>query len=785
MMNSFRLKPLMFKSAAAPVFGTAAAIGTPKPFFKVTPMRQQAAFALTSLLLLAALAVFGGCTATTSFMEEGKQFATAGDWDSAVKSYQQAYQETPNNPETKLQLNRARGEASRYHMARGEALLENSRFNDAIGEFQISISMNPANSRAGELILKARNLQEADRYFTKAETMVKVEKYDQARELFQKSLDLNPDNDDAREALAFFEKKEAFPPKFHLKMKSRAPISLKFKNSPILNVFEVLTKLSGINFIFDKDLQDNRVTLFMTDVSFDHFLEVLLKTSNLAANVIDEKTMVIYAKTPEKEKEYQDLQIRTFYLSSLEATKVVELLAKIFKEKDISANEQSNTIVVRGSKEVIELAGKIIEANDRAPAEVLLNVEILEVSRAKEKQLGLDFDPYALTLGIGETASNISSDSEFANLASLKALGNISSNELLLAVPTVTLNFLKQDTDTRILAKPQLRVRSREKSSILIGSRIPLRTNRRVETTGQVTNDFQYFDIGVKVDAEPIINLHGEISLKLALELSALGPNIGTLEDPQYEILTRTVTTVMTVRDGEPVIIGGLIQDDERTTVRKLPLLGEVAALGSIFSNTESRVNETDVLFTFTPILARVQEVPGTDVLTFWSGSEQDFGLREPYGSYSERKQQYRETPDNGLLEHLNRRSRVAPPGDLPGVLTAPEPGTSSPGKTEVTSARGQDEVLLWPVSLPYSIEVNSFSREEEAQRRLQEIAGQTGFDSFTLAARGSDDGRIYRVFVGKFKDLESARVASEELKKLPLFTEDLHVVARSVALGD
>jgi hypothetical protein len=210
-----------------------------------------------------------------------------------------------------------------------------------------------------------------------------------------------------------------------------------------------------------------------------------------------------------------------------------------------------------------------------------------------------------------------------------------------------------------------------------------------------------------------------------------------------------------------------------------------VAALGSIFSNTESRVNETDVLFTFTPILARVQDVPGTDVLTFWSGSEQDFGLREPYGSYSERKQQYHETPDNGLLEHLNRRSRVSPPGDLPGVLTAPESGTSSPGKAEVTSARGQDEVLLWPVSLPYSIEVNSFSREEEAQRRLQEIAGQTGFDSFTLAARGSDDGRIYRVFVGKFKDLESARVASEELKKLPLFTDDLHVVARSMALGD
>jgi general secretion pathway protein D len=670
-------------------------------------------------------------------------------------------------------------------MARGEILLKNRRFNEAIGEFQISISMNPANSRAGELLLKARNLKEADHYFTKAETMVKVEKYDQARELFQKSLELNPESRDAREALAFFEKKDALPPKFNLKLKSRAPISLKFKNSPILNVFEVLTKLSGINFIFDKDLQDNRVTLFMTDVSFDHFLEVLLKTSNLAAKVVDEKTMMVYAKTPAKGKEYQDLQIRTFYLSTLEAPKVVEMLSKIFKSDNISANEQLNAIVVRGPKEVIELSGKIIEANDRAPAEVLLNIEILEVRRTKEKQLGLDFNPYSLTLGVGESAPNISSDSTFANLASLGALGDITSNELLLAVPTVTLNFLKQDTDTRILAKPQLRVRNRETSSVLIGSRVPLRTNRRVDTTGVVTNDFQYFDIGVKVNAEPTINLHGEISLKLTLELSALGPNIGTADDPQFEILTRTVNTVMTVRDGEPVIVGGLIQEDERTTVRKLPFLGEVPAMGSIFSNTEERANETDVLFTFTPMLARAQEVPGTDVLTFWSGSEQDYSLREPYSSYLDRKQQYREKPEKGLLEHLNRRGREASTVDLPGALSAPGPVLPSSGEPHLTISRAPQEVLVWPVALPFSIEVNAFSREEEAKRRLQEIGGQTGFESFTLVGRASDEGPVYRVFVGKFKDFASARAASEELKKSPLFAGDIHVVARSEALGD
>jgi cell division septation protein DedD len=99
--------------------------------------------------------------------------------------------------------------------------------------------------------------------------------------------------------------------------------------------------------------------------------------------------------------------------------------------------------------------------------------------------------------------------------------------------------------------------------------------------------------------------------------------------------------------------------------------------------------------------------------------------------------------------------------------------------------SRAPQEALIWPVALPYSIEVNAFSREEEAKRRLGEIVGQTGFESFTLVSRVSDEVPVYRVFVGKFKDLASALAASEELKKSPLFADDIHVVARSEALGD
>ncbi|MBW1833637.1 MAG: type II secretion system protein, partial [Deltaproteobacteria bacterium] len=120
-------------------------------------------------------------------------------------------------------------------------------------------------------------------------------------------------------------------------------------------------------------MKESKVTLFMTDVSFDHFFEALLRTNKLSAKLVNSNTMIIYPDTPVKIKEYQDLQIRTFYLANIDAKKAVSLLNKILKNKAIVANEKLNSIVIRGSKEVVDIASKIIAANDRTPAEVLLN----------------------------------------------------------------------------------------------------------------------------------------------------------------------------------------------------------------------------------------------------------------------------------------------------------------------------------------------------------------------------------------------------------------------------
>jgi general secretion pathway protein D len=774
------------------------------------------------LLLLMVAYLLAGCLGEVVNIDEGLRFTDAGDWDRSVRFFQKMSEQYPDDIEVKLHLNQAKWNASLSHMAKGEALMTQDLYDEAIAEFQVSIAYYPTNTRSGVLIDRARARKESNYFTGQGETFIKAGQYHQAREAFEKALKLNPDNQKARKSLSAYEKKEEQPPAFRLKLNTPSDISLKFKSTPILNVFEVLTKLAGINFIFDKDMVDTRVTLFMTDVPFDRFLEVLLRTNGLAAKQVDERTMIVYPDTPAKSKEYEDLQIRTFYLSNLDVKKAVGLLAKVLKSKDIMANEDMNAIVIRGPKNLVEIAAKVIEANDRPPAEVMLNVELIEAGREKVRQLGLDFNPWSVTIGVGESSPEISNDTTFADIASLYALKRLSDKEVLLSLPTATLNLLKQDGNTKILANPQIRVRTNEQATIHIGSRVPLRVNRRIDVTGVVTSDFQYTDIGVKVEAAPIINMLGEIRLKLILEVSTLGPNLGTVVEPEYSILTRKAATVLTMKDGEPVVLGGLIQDTERTTRREAPWLSEIPILGEIFGNVDSEGQKTDILMSITPIVMRPQELPGAEVTQIWSGKEEDFTQTEPAESVLQRQAAYLDKPAGedlkGTMPVPSKRAGSQEPlgttevGDRRGVTKdasgpseggqAPEKETDSPkppappnpSPPPVQSAvaaenrgtevgPGEPPERFWPENLPYSVHVGSFANRKEAERWIQNL-GPMAYECFIIPAQVEGKGFFYRVFLGRFKDYRTAQSVCEGLKRQGAFPKEVHVVSRRWAFG-
>jgi general secretion pathway protein D len=749
------------------------------------------------LCLLLALMLTGSCaTDTYKYLRQGHKYAAAGEWDNSVRFFQKAHEEDPENTEINLMLKRSKFESSRMHLVTGESYLAQELFNEAINEFRISMVMNPANIKAAELEGKAQRLMDARHYFKQGQNFLKIEKFIPARQAFEKAVALDPDFEPARKALSYYRKKDVDTGTYKINGQSDAPVSFKFKNTPIINVFEVLTKLSGINFIFDKEVQNNKVTMFMTDVSFDRFVDVLLRSNDLNSVIVNDKTMIIYPDTPQKAKEYEDLQIKTFYLSNLEAKQAVGLLSKILRSKDIIANENINAVVVRGSREVIEIAGKILEANDGTPAEVLLDVEFLEVTRSLQENIGLTFSE-SLTFGIGETSADVSENTDTVGNISLYALRHISQKEIILSTPSATLNLLKQDGDTRILAQPKIRVKNAEKASILLGERVPLRVNRRVDsTTGDVTSDYQYTDVGVKLEAMAVINMHDEVTLKLLLEVSALGENLSAdPNDPQVPIRTRTAQSVLTLRDSETIIIGGMIQDDERNTIRKIPGIGDFPAIGSMFTNRDEEATKRDVLMVITPVVIRSQEIPSMDATEIWSGSEDRWSLEAPYGSRKE--QPFMETPEEGILEFIPTpepqtaapvETAPLPPltetaPDAPAASAAIKPPeslptpTPSPGSAELTFGTG------WPGNARYSIHVGSYLDRQEAEKRARQLAA-LNYECFMIPAQIPQKGLFHRIFVGRYADKDQAGNICNQLRERREFTRDIHVVDRQWAVG-
>ncbi len=668
-----------------------------------------------------------------------------------MEKHTSSLQENPLDAEGMLLLNNAKQNASLAHMQRAEALTSKKFFREALTELQISIAFYPGNSRAVELIDKLKRMRESLFYTEKGERLVKSGSFNKARDAFLTAIELDPDNKRAGEALEQYRKSEDEMPEYSLNLRSHAPVSFKFKKTPVINVFEIISKLTGVNFIFDKDVKESKVTLFMTDVKFDQFLSVLLSTNNLASKLINSKTILIYPDTPMKAKIYDELMVETFYLSHLKAKNAVAILSKIVKTKNVIANNELNSITIRGKRDEVEMASRIIEANDRAHSEVVLNVEILEVSRTREKDLGLSISE-SITLGVGSTSSgNVDSSSDSAGItpmanASLDYISNITSKELYLSLPTATLMLLKKDGDTKILAKPQIRVSNYGKATILIGERIPLRSNRKVQSDGSTTYDYQYQDVGIKLVTEPIITRYDQINLKLNLEISSLGNNVGISEDPQYSIKTKSTATVLTIHDGDTVILGGLIQDEDRETTKKIPLFGDIPILGRLFTSVNNENVETDIIMTITPVIVRSQDIPRRDLLSFWSGNEKNISLKKPFEGRNEVGMQFNDYPAEEYI-------------------MAMEEDVFLPGEHSLT------------------IQVNSYKEQDKARQRADELE-TLGYKTWVMEADIPGRGVFHRVFVGQFNSYNIADAACREMLEKEYFAHDIRIVDRSYVFG-
>ncbi|MEK7313932.1 MAG: secretin and TonB N-terminal domain-containing protein [Deltaproteobacteria bacterium] len=604
--------------------------------------------------------VISGCAQTRVVMSEGDKFAASGAWDDAAVKYGEVLKSEPDNVEYRIKYLRAKGEAAIIHYDKGINYLGAADYDNAISEFRIALMLDPSFKKSDEAVKKAVNLKDSGYQYNKGMEFLNDNKKKEAQKSFKQSLKLNPLNSSAKAEMEKLKRdEEVVMDGYGLDIKSGKPITLEFKDASVKRIFEGLSKLSGINFVFDADVKDVKSGISLHDATFRQALDLLLSTSGLSKKVVSENTIIVYPSTPQKEKQYQELMIKVFYLTDMEAKHAVNLLRTMLKAGDIYVYEDLNAIVIRAKPDVIDLAQKILDATDRSDAEVVLAVDILEINRNKAQALGINLDPAKASLSLPQGKDALSGVTGIL----LKDLAKVSSGDLLATLPSAILNMKMEDLDADILANPRIRVKNKEKAKIHIGERVPIITS--TVNIGVTTENVQYIDVGLKLNVEPRIKPNDEIDLKISLEVSSLGTKVTTTSGSVvYQIGTRNAETSLTLNDGETQIIGGLISDEERTTTLKIPGLGNIPIIGKIFSSTDKSKVKTDILLSITPHIIRRLDMPDEEATRIWSGREESPSLGQTVDVSAPR-------PDTS--------ERPAPPQMRDGRTDFPPPPPPSP----------------------------------------------------------------------------------------------------------
>src|SRR3989475_1614428 len=485
----------------------------------VNPSRESSLRYRSGLCFVIAAALLAGCasfyapdtTLADRYMQEG-------NWEGAMAAYQDALQDDPFNPAIQAKLNAAKGRVAAAYQERGRAALKKRDLPQAIEAFKRALSLEPSNPDHQAALAQALRYKEAQDRLTIGQKMLKGGRLEDAAEAFERALELDPDLKAAQDGLVQLAEKQKSG--LHLLSSSKQPITLKFQNARTKEVFEVLARAGGINILFEKDMKDDPITIFVKDVSFDEALNLILTTQSLFIRRLTADTILVIPKTKQKLDQYQDLLIRTFYLSTAKAKDMVNLLRTMLETKRIFVNEDVNAIVMRDTADKVKLAERIILANDRKPGEVMFEIEVLEVDKTLSdkfgfnlaKQLGAALVPPGTT---SFPAASTTTQWTYQDLAS------IATGSYLFTLPTsVLLDFLRSEANTKTLANPRVRVVNNKQAKINIGDKVPILLSTTSTIPGIVpgtlpsqstVTSIEFKDTGVKLTVEPVIHLNQDV----------------------------------------------------------------------------------------------------------------------------------------------------------------------------------------------------------------------------------------------------------------------------------
>jgi general secretion pathway protein D len=572
---------------------------------------------MLSLLLLSACA-------EQQIRRDAQAAVLAGDHDTALQQLQTGVNQFPESTVLRSSLLQVRDAALNKRLAMATALIADGLWTEAEVELQRAKLIGPTDPRIVAMLAEIGTLRRQQQALVDAEQFLANKKPEAALKTLAQALKDNPRHAGllALQRRVEVDLRARQAQSDQARLSESRPISLDFRDGNLRTVLDVVSRNSGINFILDRDIRpDTRVTVFLRQARVEDALDLIIGTNQLAKKVVDAHTIVVYPNTPDKQREYQEQIVRVFYLASAEAKGAAAFLRAMLKIRDPFVDERSNMLALRESAENVQLAERLIALYDAGEPEVLLEVEVLEVSATRLTELGVKFpDSFSLTPLAPEGASGLT-------LGNLRDIGR---GRIGVGVSGLLINLKREVGDFSTLANPKIRARNKEKAKIMVGDKVPVITTT-TGTGGFVSDSVNYLDVGLKLDIEPTVYADDEVAIKVALEVSSLGSavrtNSGTLA---YQIGTRNASTLLRLRDGETQLLAGLISREDRTSASRVPGMGDLPVLGRLFSSQLDNGQRTELLLAITPRILRNIRRPDANETELWVGTDALPRLRLP-----------------------------------------------------------------------------------------------------------------------------------------------------------
>ena len=560
------------------------------------------------------LALITGCAATDlekptnnrAFIE-GQQLIAEGRFEAGLQMLEQAASEQPDNTEIRLVLSSQQEAILAQLLYEADNLRLSDELDAAEQKYDYILYLFPHSERTKEGI-EALNLE---RYHIAsieyAKELLVRNDVEGAEAAARAVLQENPMQSHARQLIKEISTSitRTDKPGLTLKTAFKKPFTIEFRDTELKSVFEIMAKTAGINFVFDKDIrQETKISIFVRDNNIEDVLNLILMTNQLAYTTLNDNSLLIYPNTPAKQKEYQELVVRSFHVAYTDVKQMVAMVRGLVKAKDIYVNEQLNLFVMRDTPEAIRVVERLVSLNDLPEPEIMLEVQVLEIQRTVDTIIGPNL-PQSATYSFvpGATGPGIALDQ-----ISAPGLENFTINN------TVSIDFKKDLAQGDLLANPRIRVKNRGQAKVLIGERVPIVTSNVTGTAATVSQSVNYIDVGLKLDVEPIISMNNEVSIKLLLEVSTIvrfvpsGSGATATNIPQ--VGTRTAETLLSLKNGETEVLAGLIQDEDTKNFKGIAGLIDIPILNRLFTRQSKNRKKTEIVMLITPRILRNTKQP-------------------------------------------------------------------------------------------------------------------------------------------------------------------------------